>query len=155
MATTYYELLGVSSTASPGEIRTAFRRQIARYHPDKTQHLGVEFQNMAAGRSAELTLAYKILTDETLRADYDASVRSELARPRHAPTPPSPPDSTTMVVRTGVSDLVRRAAVGRFRHALHAEFGSCEEAPVQGFEVVCAPSRARLWSKLPPRMYVR
>jgi DnaJ-domain-containing protein 1 len=152
MIPTHYELLGIDSTASVDEIRRAFRREIAKYHPDKVQHLGHEFQDIAAIRSAELTQAYKTLTDEGLRAVYDAAVRSDA--PSLDPTA-AHVESATAAVRTGVSDLVRKAAVFRFRQALQAAFGFCEEAATEGFELVCAPSKARFWSKLPPRVYVR
>jgi DnaJ-like protein len=159
---THYDLLGLQSTATVDEIKQAFRRQIAKYHPDKVQHLGAEFQDIAAVRSAELTQAYKTLTDEDLRADYDVRMRS-------APIPhlqghsvttansesAGQPESVTAAVRTGVSDLVQKASLARFRQALHAEFGASEEDPVGGFDVICAPSKRRLWSRLPPRMYVR
>ena len=36
------------AAASADEIKRAFRQQIARYHPDKVQHLGKEFQALAA-----------------------------------------------------------------------------------------------------------
>jgi hypothetical protein len=153
MITTHYELLGIDSTASVDEIRRAFRREIAKYHPDKVQHLGDEFRDIAAIRSAELTQAYKTLTDESLRADYDASARR--AAPHLDLSVSAHVESATAAVRTGVSGLVRKAAVVRFRQALQAEFGFCEEALTKGFEVVCAPSKARFWSKLPPRLYVR
>ena len=52
---TFYQLLEISPTATGDEIKRAFRIQIARYHPDKVQHLGQEFQAMAAERAAELT----------------------------------------------------------------------------------------------------
>jgi curved DNA-binding protein CbpA len=67
----YYELLEIAPTAPADEVKKAFRLQIARYHPDKVQHLGKEFQNMAAHRAAELTEAYRILSDEGRRAEYD------------------------------------------------------------------------------------
>jgi hypothetical protein len=152
MTPTHYELLGINATASVDEIRRAFRREIAKYHPDKVQHLGHEFMDIAAVRSAELTQAYKTLTDEGLRADYDATVRPN---PAYVDLNAAHVESATAAVRTGVSDLVRKAAVGRFRQALQAEFGFCEEAATEGFEVVCAPSKPRFWSKLPPRVYVR
>jgi len=57
----YYQLLEVAAAATHEEIKRAFRSQIARYHPDKVQHLGEEFQAMAANRAAELTEAYRIL----------------------------------------------------------------------------------------------
>ena len=68
MAKTYYELLDVPPTASADEIKRAFRREIAKYHPDKVQHLGEEFQEIAATKAAELTRAYKTLTDSGARA---------------------------------------------------------------------------------------
>jgi curved DNA-binding protein CbpA len=77
----YYELLEVSPTAPADEVKRAFRQQIAKYHPDKVQHLGKEFQAMAAERAAELTEAYRILCDEKKRAEYDA------ARAASAPAP--------------------------------------------------------------------
>jgi hypothetical protein len=163
MATTYYELLGVALTASPDEIRSAFRREIARYHPDKVQHLGNEFQNIAAIRSAELTQAYKTLTDGALRADYDARARTSVVS-QPPPSAPAPvPDSSasfdaesvTSAVRAGVSNFVQRAAVVRVRQALQAEFGFCKEVAVNGFDIVCAPAKPRFWSRLPPRIYAR
>jgi DnaJ like chaperone protein len=47
----HYELLEIAVTASFDEVKRAFRAQIAKYHPDKVQHLGKEFQAMAATRS--------------------------------------------------------------------------------------------------------
>lgn len=92
---TYYEMLDVAATASMDEIKRAFRREIAKYHPDKVQHLGKEFQEIAAIKAAELTQSYKTLTDETLRADYDAQLESggEPAGVYHAPAPAAAPST--------------------------------------------------------------
>src|SRR5688572_31830459 len=128
---TLYELLGVDRGAPADEIKRAFRREIARYHPDKVQHLGKEFQDIAAVRSAELTHAYKTLTDEAARAEYDESLGNAAAPPGSpsakppadtaspaahgpappaaAPPPPQPPVSRPHVDRAGASDLVRKA----------------------------------------------
>jgi hypothetical protein len=54
-----------------------------------------------------------------------------------------------------VGNLVKKAAVRRFREALHDEFGVCEESALPGFEIVCAPAKVRFWRALPPRLYVR
>ena len=72
--TNYYSLLEIAQTASADEIKRAFRQQIALYHPDKVQHLGKEFQAMAAERAAALTEAYRILSNERQRAEYDKSL---------------------------------------------------------------------------------
>jgi hypothetical protein len=168
-------MLDVPPTASRDDIKRAFRREIAKYHPDKVQHLGREFQEIAAVKAADLTLAYKILSDESLRADYDAGLDDGPPPGRAAPPPPQSPAPAPPVEpaaaatratpaatagtpvssrdRGGASDLVRKAAVMRFRQALQQEFGHCEEAPAQGFDVICAPARGGFLSRsVPPRM---
>jgi len=82
---THYDHLELPPSASADEIKKSFRALIARYHPDKVQHLGKEFQDMAADRAAELTEAYRILSDAGRRADYDRALG---AAPQAAAPPP-------------------------------------------------------------------
>lgn len=101
---TLYDVLEVAPDASHEEIKQAFRRQIARYHPDKVQHLGAEFQVLAATRASELTEAYSVLTNSLRRSEYDRKLRaldpdgeveSPAPAPAHADEParprPTPP----------------------------------------------------------------
>jgi hypothetical protein len=180
-------MLDIAPTASADEIKHAFRREIAKYHPDKVQHLGHEFQEIAAVKAADLTQAYKTLSDESLRGDYDAQLKAgvtpPLGRGRPAPSPqaqnaPARPETTERPAdggaaaaepepssgratpfsqdRVGASDLVRKAAAMRFRQAVHQEFGQCEEAPIQGFDVVCVPPKGGFFSRsVPPRILGR
>lgn len=90
---THYDVLEVGPEASHEEIKQAFRRQIARYHPDKVQHLGAEFQVLAATRASELTEAYSILTNAQRRSEYDRKLRA-LEADGDAPAPePAPADA--------------------------------------------------------------
>ncbi len=176
MSNSLYELLGVDRGAPAEEIKRAFRREIAKYHPDKVQHLGKEFQDIAAVRSAELTRAYKTLTDDAARAEYDEGLGGATAQPGpspskpagaetasspahrpepYAPSPSSRPASGSSGERGGASDLVRKAAVIRFRQAVSEEFGRCEGASISGFEIACTPPKGRFWNKLPPRILAR
>lgn len=99
---TYYDLFELPRTASAEDIKKAFRREIAKYHPDKVQHLGREFQEIAVTKAAELTQAYKTLTDPAARADYDTTLDDGEAAPAssaavastEASRGPSAPDAT-------------------------------------------------------------
>ncbi len=62
MAKDYYELLGVSKTASKDEIKKAFHKLAHKHHPDKG---GDE------ARFKEINEAYQTLSDEQKRAQYD------------------------------------------------------------------------------------
>ena len=56
-----YTLLEVSPHASPEEIKAAYRRAAARYHPDKVAHLGKEFQELAHQKFVAIQQAYERL----------------------------------------------------------------------------------------------
>jgi DnaJ-domain-containing protein 1 len=56
-----YDVLGVSPGASMEEIRAAYRRLVAQYHPDKVQHLGPEFQKLAHEKFVAVQQAYQRL----------------------------------------------------------------------------------------------
>ena len=115
---TYYDILGVAPTASADEIKSAFRREIARYHPDKVQHLGQEFQEIAADKAAGLTQAYKTLSDESARVDYDAQLETGVVPPspeRPEPAsqteePPARPEPTERPASEGASRRERSGA---------------------------------------------
>ena len=61
-----YEVLGVGRNASDAEIKTAFRRQAARHHPDRNPG-----DEQAQARFTELNASYQILSDPQKRAAYD------------------------------------------------------------------------------------
>lgn len=91
---TYYDLIGIQPAAEADEVKRAFRREIARYHPDKVQHLGTEFQEIAAVRAAALTEAYRVLMDAQLRQHYDATLLDESADGSRTAAPAAPPAAT-------------------------------------------------------------
>lgn len=79
-AYTYYELLGVSATATGVEIRRRFRELVKKYHPDVTP--GVEGKKFR-----EIMDAYRILSNPRTRKVYDR----ELKKPKEEPGPSREP----------------------------------------------------------------
>ena len=65
----YYEVLGVSRTATAEEIKRAYRKLARKYHPD-LQPAGERAQ--AAERFKEINEANEVLGDPDKRAKYDA-----------------------------------------------------------------------------------
>lgn len=64
----YYEVLGVSKTASDDEIKKAYRKLAMKYHPDRNQG---EKAKEAEEQFKEVKEAYEMLSDSQKRAAYD------------------------------------------------------------------------------------
>ena len=61
----FYDILGVPRTATDDEIRSAFRKEARKHHPD------VSTEPDAEKKFAELQEAYEVLSDTEKRASYD------------------------------------------------------------------------------------
>lgn len=61
----YYQILGVSKTATPEEMKKAYRKLAMQYHPDrnKTKEAEAQFK--------EINQAYEVLSDSSKRQQYD------------------------------------------------------------------------------------
>ncbi|MEE8398482.1 MAG: DnaJ domain-containing protein [Desulfobacterales bacterium] len=57
-----YTVLGVKRNASRDEIKRAYKQLALKYHPDKAQHLGKEFQKLAEARFKDIQDAYTALS---------------------------------------------------------------------------------------------
>jgi curved DNA-binding protein CbpA len=104
---TYYAALGVSETATPLEIKAAYRNLLKKIHPDTVSTLSPNVKRIAEDATQEIIEAYSVLSDAGQRREYDrelAEFRQQsvpVALPRQLKTPP------TSVPRTYVSPPTR------------------------------------------------
>src|SRR5262245_14013485 len=117
---------------------------------------------MVAERAAMLTEAYRILSDEQRRAEYDRQLSGAAesggcpAAPAAAASPPPPPASPTWQEpppqptatdpepppprspfreeRASRDAFVQKVVLSRLRQTLIAAMGECDESPVSGFD---------------------
>ena len=171
----YYDMLSVARNAPTDEIKKAFRREIARYHPDKVQHLGKEFQEMASGIAADLTEAYRILMDPSLRQKYDEDLTGERVKTPVPPPPPPAADPSPSPPRTSGpessstsssasaafpgaasarfaqaagSDFVKKASLSKIRAAIDEVLPNSTPLGVPGFDIaVVTKPRKGLFKK--------
>ncbi len=115
----YYEVLGISRSASREEIRTAFRRLARQYHPDVNREADAE------ERFKEINEAYAVLSDEQKRASYD--------RFGHAGVQGSGgvPDWTTMDFSDIFSDIFGFGGFGFGRQSARARHAPRRGADLQ------------------------
>jgi curved DNA-binding protein CbpA len=66
----YYDVLGVAQSSTDEHIRHRYLQLMRRYHPDRND------SPLAQARSAEITEAYRHLSNATLRAGHNARLRA-------------------------------------------------------------------------------
>ena len=87
----HYQALGLPSTATTYEIRTAFRRLAKAHHPD------VSHRPDTTSNFQTILLAYKTLSNEEERRRYDHSLKPvHTKRPAPKPTQPACANNASM-----------------------------------------------------------
>ncbi|PWY96598.1 DnaJ-domain-containing protein [Aspergillus sclerotioniger CBS 115572] len=80
-----YEVLGVPKDAILADIKSAHRKLVLKWHPDKVKVNDESLRNKAQDEFQRVQQAYEILSDETKRQKYDAKARlAELRREAQA-----------------------------------------------------------------------
>src|SRR5438552_2392034 len=100
----FYEILEVSPSASPAEIRTAYLNLAREYHPDRVPEHLTKLRADAEEKLKLVNHAWAVLGDPAKRRQYDVVFRENGGayggnRPRSAPVQPQPSG------RRGIRDL--------------------------------------------------
>ncbi|KAL4732343.1 DnaJ-like protein xdj1 [Fusarium chlamydosporum] len=80
-----YELLEIDRTATPEQIKKAYRKAALKYHPDKVAE---EQREESEAKFKEVTQAYEILSDEQKREMYDVHGMAAFDKSRGGPGGP-------------------------------------------------------------------
>jgi molecular chaperone DnaJ len=111
----YYEVLGVSRTASDRDVKTAFRRLARELHPDVSDHPEAE------ERFREAAEAYEVLSKRETRELYDRFGHEGLRTGGFRPTEFDFANLTDLFSVFFGDDLLGGAATGRRRAARGAD----------------------------------
>jgi molecular chaperone DnaJ len=76
---TYYQILGLSTDASAGDIKRAYRKIAKALHPDAHQQKSAEERARLSEEMLRLNQAYETLLDKRKRAAYDTSIGLNIA----------------------------------------------------------------------------
>ena len=71
MSRNYYEILCVSQDSTQEEIKTAYRKQVLKYHPDRNRENNVGSDS----KMKELNFIYSVLSDPIQRKAYDDRIQ--------------------------------------------------------------------------------
>ncbi len=121
----YYEVLGITRSASEKEVKDAYRKMARKHHPDL---FAVGQRRAAEERFKEINEAYEVLRDPAKRSQYDqlGTNWKEGMSFRAASPPPPPKSSKTREAKEGwrYSQFDRRGAFSDFFQSL---FGGEED----------------------------
>lgn len=116
----HYETLGVSGSATPEEIKKAFRILALKFHPDKNPK-----DKQAEEKFKQLAGAYEVLSDPEKRREYDDAMASRGgsgAAPRKPSGPGGPAPFASDVEPMSMDEILRRFGGifgGEFGETIH------------------------------------
>ena len=101
----YYELLGLSSTASQDDIRTAYRKSVREHHPDTNPG-----DNFAEERFKDIQQAYEVLSNPEKRRGYDQRLRASSTKSSRGQRAGAGARTGGEAATVDLSDLLRKLA---------------------------------------------
>jgi len=139
----YYDLLSVSATASPDEIKKSYYSLAKKYHPDRYhQSKSADLKNALDVIFSTLAQAYDTLKVPATRGSYDAKV-FRLETPAGAsPDKPAPAASPSIAAQQKLADLNYRQGRGQYDQQ---DYWSAIQAFRQSVRMEPEVARYRYW----------
>lgn len=133
----HYQTLGVKNSATPEEIKKAFRALALKHHPDRNPG-----DAKAEDKFKDLAEAYDVLSDAQKRREYDAALAGPAtgaSGPRRRPAAEGPAPFASDVESMSIDEILRRFGGifgGEFGETIHRSRGAAR--PGQDAEVELA-----------------
>jgi curved DNA-binding protein CbpA len=101
VAKDHYEVIDVGRLATIDEIKNAYHSLARRFHPDRFHQSEAELRTRVESAFARIAHAYETLSDQSLRAGYDAkrSSRTGTGAPKSSTQPANPNGAKEVPVR--------------------------------------------------------
>jgi len=80
----YYAFLNIPQTATTEEVRTAYKKESLKTHPDRLANATVEERKAATERFQAVADAYYVLSDPTRRREYDSLYSTRARREKES-----------------------------------------------------------------------
>lgn len=123
MKKNFYELLGVATTASPEEIKKAFRQLALKYHPDIHKNKKIAEELFKA-----ISIAYKTLSDAESRFSYDSTLAPASSSIEDTqPGSKTPPSKKRRVPQTHVAASSGRNLIYHLNISLEEAVRGCNK----------------------------
>ncbi|KAI0043799.1 hypothetical protein FA95DRAFT_1498037, partial [Auriscalpium vulgare] len=139
----YYAILGVTRSASPASIKSAYHHALLRFHPDKQHPIPQPTHTNPAQKAhthdiGAIKDAYRTLTTPALRAEYERGRTPTAPRPAQVVSledfAEGEGGAWTHGCRCGGVYRIVEAELERGQHLVAC--GSCSEVVWVGYEVV-------------------
>jgi molecular chaperone DnaJ len=127
----YYQVLGVTETATTDEIKKAFRRLAKQYHPDRNPN-----NPSAAERFKEINEAHDVLSDPAKRKKYDQLRRYGAYAGAGRPFDSGASRSSGPGAEFDLSDLGSFGGLGDLFSSIFGRRGGSGEGPAQDEEEI-------------------
>ena len=128
-AESYYDILGVQTSASAEQLKSAYYDLARRYHPDRFRRAKPALVSRMESAFARITQAYETLRDDDLRASYNTRLQARRKAQRLTDATPKPvsPAPESNAASDERRDVTQMSAAQRAANDFKEGFAALEQ----------------------------